>query len=216
VAYRTITADPPWLERGGGKVKRGADRHYDLLPTEEIPRVMMNATMSVGGKHTRVWQPDTSCHLYLWVTNNFLKDGLWVMERLGFRYVTNVAWVKGVACGNCNGWGVDDNEDPEDLSCERCMGTGMEPPVKVQQGLGQYFRGSHELLLFGVKGKFMRPAKALPSVIVAPRTKHSRKPEEAFELIEATSPGPRLEMFSRAKREGWDVFGNDAALEAGV
>lgn len=191
-AYRTISADPPWLERGGGKIKRGADRHYPLLKTEEIPRVMMNSGS---------WRPDTSCHLYLWVTNNFLADGLWVMERLGFRYVTNVAWVKG--------------EPTLEGSCEHGM-CECEPSLKIQQGLGQYFRGAHELLLFGVKGKFMRPAKALPSVIVAPRTKHSRKPEEAFKLIEATSPGPRLEMFSRRLREGWHAWGNDAALEAGV
>jgi len=83
--YKCIVADPPWNETGGGKIKRGADRHYPLLKTPQIIEVMKNA---------EVWLPDESCHLWLWVTNNHLPDGLKVMEALGFRYVTNLCWAK--------------------------------------------------------------------------------------------------------------------------
>ena len=80
--YKTILADPPWQEQGGGKIKRGADRHYPLMKTEDIKN------LDVGSL------ADDSCWLYLWVTNNFLKDGLEVMEHWGFRYVTNFCWAK--------------------------------------------------------------------------------------------------------------------------
>jgi len=83
--YHTIMADPPWLERGAGKCKRGADRHYDLMTTDAIVAAMLGADK---------WCPADDCHLWLWVTNNFLPDGLRVVEALGFRYVTNLVWVK--------------------------------------------------------------------------------------------------------------------------
>lgn len=82
--YRTIIADPPWYESGGGKIKRGADRHYSLMTTNEIIAL-----------HSLIYEiSDKDCHLYLWTTNNFLKDGLRVMMEWGFRYVTMITWVK--------------------------------------------------------------------------------------------------------------------------
>lgn len=83
--YRCIVIDPPWNESGGGKIKRGADRYYPLLKTPEIIRVIVDAP---------VWKPADDCHLWLWVTNSFLADGMLAMKELGFRYVTNRAWVK--------------------------------------------------------------------------------------------------------------------------
>jgi len=80
--YKCIYLDPPWAERGGGKIKRGADRHYPLMSTKNI------ITLPVG--HIA----DDNAHMYLWVTNNFLKDGLDCMEAWGFRYVTMVTWMK--------------------------------------------------------------------------------------------------------------------------
>jgi N6-adenosine-specific RNA methylase IME4 len=160
--YRCILADPPWLERGGGKIKRGADRHYPLMHTPEIAKMMFRSG---------VWAPAADCHLWLWVTNNFLRHGLGLMETLGFRYVTNAVWVKD------------------------CM------------GLGQYLRGQHELLLFGVRGRLPSQSRSQSTLIRAPRREHSRKPDEAYEVIEAVSPGPRLEMFARTKRPGWDAWG---------
>lgn len=169
---RTVLMDPPWLERGGGKIKRGADRHYPLMKTRDMPALITGADE---------WQQVSlgAAHLWMWVTNNFLKDGLWLMEQLGFRYITNVAWVK--------------------------MRNG-----KLQIGLGQYLRGSHELLLFGRRGSTMKPAKAPPSVIIAERGRHSAKPPESYELIEQVSPGGYLEYFARSQRDGWTAWGNEA------
>ena len=78
--YKTIYSDPPWNEQGGGKIKRGADRHYKLMKTKDIANLKIPS--------------EDNAHLYLWVTNNFLKDGLFVMEKWGFTYKTMITWVK--------------------------------------------------------------------------------------------------------------------------
>lgn len=84
--YRCICIDPPWNEQGGGKIKRGADRHYPLLKTTDIIRVIIES---------EAWRPDpTGCHIWLWVTNNHLEDGLFVLRALGAKYITNLVWVK--------------------------------------------------------------------------------------------------------------------------
>lgn len=67
--YQTIYADPPWWETGGGKIKRGADRHYQLMKTPEIIALPVPELIAPDG-----------CHLYLWATNNHLKDAFAVME----------------------------------------------------------------------------------------------------------------------------------------
>ncbi len=84
--YRSIMIDPPWKEQGGGQIKRGADRHYDLMDTYDIIKAIK--TSGVFTPHPK------GCHLYLWVTNSFLEDGLRVMRELGFRYITNLVWAK--------------------------------------------------------------------------------------------------------------------------
>lgn len=84
--YRTIYADPPWWECGGGKIKRGANRHYELMKTRDI-----KTYLSDSGVEPMI-APNS--HLYLWTTNNFLTDALSVMESWGFRYVTTITWLK--------------------------------------------------------------------------------------------------------------------------
>jgi len=84
--FKTVLLDPPWNERGGGRIKRGADKHYELLKTPDIIRVILQS------EH---WGDlDENAHMYLWATNNHLEDALFVMKSLGFRYVTNIVWVK--------------------------------------------------------------------------------------------------------------------------
>jgi len=166
--YKTILADPPWSETGGGKIRRGADRHYPLMKTSEI-LTMAPFVRSLA---------DENCHLYLWVTNNFLKDGLKVMEHWGFTYKTKITW------------------------------------MKDRFGLGQYFRGITEDCLFGVKGCL--PYKTVNGKrqqgvtgFLAPRGKHSEKPEEMRKMIEKVSYPPYIELFARKRTPGWDAWGNE-------
>jgi N6-adenosine-specific RNA methylase IME4 len=168
--FSTVVIDPPWNERGGGHIKRGADRHYPLMKTHDIIKTIYRC---------EYWdQIEENAHLYMWVTNNFLEDGLFVMKALGFRYVTNFVW------------------------------------VKEKIGLGQYFRGQHEICLFGTRGtKPTAPrteSKSVPSILKAKKTKHSAKPETSYNLIEQRSKGHYLEIFARAERgEDWVVWGNE-------
>jgi N6-adenosine-specific RNA methylase IME4 len=81
--YKIIYADPPWMEQGGGRIKRGADRHYDLMKTAEIKALPIS----------RLADPE-GCHLYLWTTNKFLPDALEVVKAWGFEYITTITWTK--------------------------------------------------------------------------------------------------------------------------
>jgi len=83
---RTIVADPPWNEKGGGKIKRGADKHYNLMKTDDIIELMEGWLSE--------YEHEEDQHMYLWVTNNYLADGLKVLEKLGYRYITNIVWAK--------------------------------------------------------------------------------------------------------------------------
>ncbi len=169
--YRCILMDPPWNETGGGRIKRGADRHYPLMKARDMPAAILGSG---------VWRPAKDAHLYMWVTNNYLPKGLWLMEALGFTYKTNIVWLK-----------------------------------SGRAGLGQYFRGRHELLLFGIRGRgkaaeVCTPRRDLTSAVVAERGRHSEKPADSYALIEARSAGPRIEFFARRARPGWDAWGNEA------
>ena len=83
--YKTIVADPPWPEYGGGRIKRGADRHYKLMSVNEIKAMAVQV---------RRLTDQEGCHLYLWVTNNYLPYGFEVMREWDFEYKTCITWVK--------------------------------------------------------------------------------------------------------------------------
>ena len=167
--YDIIYADPPWMERGSGKTCRGAQLHYPLMPTSDIIAMPVAAIAK------------DNCHLYLWVTNNFLPDGLEVMSAWGFDYKTCITW------------------------------------AKDKIGIGQYFRGQTEHILFGVKGaiaykidEYGRRQQAT-TLINAPRTEHSRKPFTARQMIEKVSDRAgfeKIELFAREIYAGWDSWGN--------
>ncbi len=167
--FQTYLCDPPWPERGGGKIKRGADRHYKTLKVKDIAPTILACEL---------FKPPEHAHLYLWTTNNFLPAALQVTADIGFRYVTMVTW------------------------------------AKDRSGLGQYFRGQTEHMIFAVRGKGYNTKterKDLSTLIQEPRTKHSRKPIASYELIEARSQGPFLELFGRGEaRPGWEIWGAEA------
>jgi N6-adenosine-specific RNA methylase IME4 len=158
------------------------------------------------------WDKEDTAHCYMWVTNNYLPWGLWIMSALGFTYKTNIVWVKtkedwpdlGEIINGDNGLSLNPVTWMNVLACA------------IRIGIGQYFRGSHELVLFGTRGPAMKPTKALPTVFHAPRVKqdgkekHSKKPERIYEIIEETSPGPYLEFFARSSgRKDWTAWGNE-------
>lgn len=131
------------------------------------------------------WRPAADAHVWMWATNTHLPEALWLLGTLGATYKTCATW------------------------------------VKRRWGLGQYLRQRTEHLLLGVIGNGLAlrashtERRDVSNLIeetfrLEGRGTHSRKPPEAYDLIEAISPGPRVELFSRTERPGWDRWGRDA------
>jgi N6-adenosine-specific RNA methylase IME4 len=173
--FGTILADPPWrFQNRTGKVAPEHKRlnRYDTMTVEDICALPIEDIAA---------EPS---HLYLWVPNALLPQGLQVMDAWGFRYISNIVWEK-----------VRKDGEPDG------------------RGVGFYFRNVTELLLFGTRGKNARtlaPARSQVNIMRTRKREHSRKPDEQYKIIEDCSWGPRLELFSRGKRPGWTVWGNQA------
>lgn len=173
--YRTIYADPPWqFQNRTGKV---APEHKRLsrYPTMTLDEIKALPVSEVA---------DEKSHLYLWVPNALLPEGLEVMKVWGFEYKTNLIWEK-----------VRKDGEPDG------------------RGVGFYFRNVTEVLLFGIRGtknRTLQPGRSQVNLLRTMKREHSRKPDEFVSLIEACSSGPRLELFARGNREGWDMWGNQA------
>jgi len=173
--FRTILADPPWqFQNRTGKM---APEHKRLnrYGTMMLPDILALPVAQLA---------DDPAHLYLWVPNALLPEGLQVMQAWGFQYKSNIVWHKIRKDGGPDG-----------------------------RGVGFYFRNTTELLLFGVRGKNARtlaPGRRQVNIIKTMKREHSRKPDEQYELIESCSPGDYLELFARGSREGWATWGNQA------
>lgn len=173
--FATILADPPWqFQNRTGKV---APEHRRLARYETMDSAAL-ARLPVADLAA-----DTA-HLYLWVPNALLPEGLALMAAWGFHYKSNLVWHKLRKDGGSDG-----------------------------RGVGFYFRNVTELILFGVRGKNARtlpPGRTQVNYLGTRKREHSRKPDEQYDIIESCSPGPYLELFSRGKRPGWSVWGNQA------
>ncbi len=173
--FATVLADPPWqFQNRTGKVAPEHKRlsRYGTLALPDI------CALPVAGIVTE------TAHLYLWVPNALLPEGLQVMQAWGFTYKSNIVWHKVRKDGGPDG-----------------------------RGVGFYFRNTTELLLFGTRGKNARtlnPGRSQVNIIRTMKREHSRKPDEQYDLIESCSPGPFLELFARGKRRHWIGWGNQA------
>ena len=173
--FATVLADPPWqFQNRTGKMAPEHKRlqRYPTLSLQDIKDLPVENIVT-----------DTA-HLYLWVPNALLAEGMQVMEHWGFTYKTNLIWYK-----------IRKDGGPD------------------RRGVGFYFRNVTEMILFGVRGKNARtlqPGRSQENIISSQKREHSRKPDEQYELIESCSPGPRIELFARGPRKGWVVWGNQA------
>lgn len=173
--FGTVLADPPW--RFVNRTGKIAPEHvrlarYDTMSTEDIAGIPVANIVAAPA------------HLYLWVPNALLPDGLRVMAAWGFEYKTNIVWHKLRKDGGSDG-----------------------------RGVGFYFRNVSELLLFGTRGKSARtlaPGRSQVNYIGTRKREHSRKPDEQYPIIEACSPGPYVELFARGLRAGWSGWGQQA------
>ena len=171
--FGAILADPPWrFNNRTGRVapeyRRG--HRYQSLAFDDI------LALPVGD-----FALDAS-HLYLWVPNALIQEGLTVMKHWGFEYKTNIVWYKIRKDGGPDG-----------------------------RGVGFYFRNVTELVLFGVRGsvRTLQPGRRQVNIMPTRKREHSRKPDELYEIIKNCSPGPYLELFARHSRHGWAQWGNE-------
>ena len=173
--FRTVMADPPWrFQNRTGKMAPEHKRlnRYGTMTLEDIMAMPVAETVA------------ETAHLYLWVPNALLPEGLAVLQAWGFTYKSNLVWHKIRKDGGPDG-----------------------------RGVGFYFRNTTELLLFGTRGKNARtlpPGRRQVNFIGSRKREHSRKPDEQYPLIESCSPGPFLELFARGPRPGWTVWGNQS------
>src|SRR5215218_833394 len=173
--FSTVLADPPW--RFANRTGKMAPEHrrlsrYGTMTLEEIMALPVGKVAA------------DKAHLYLWVPNALLAEGLRVMDAWGFTYKANIVWHKVRKDGGSDG-----------------------------RGVGFYFRNVTELILFGIRGKGMRtlaPGRRQVNLIGTQKREHSRKPDEQYPLIEACSPEPYLELFGRGRRKRWATWGNQA------
>lgn len=175
--YNTIYADPPWqFQNRTGKVAPEHKRltRYLTMTLDEIKALPV---AEIAGE---------KAHLYLWVPNALLPDGLAVMDAWGFEYKSNIIWEKIRKDGGPDG-----------------------------RGVGFYFRNVTEMLLFGIKkhsspNRTLSPARSQVNLIRTMKREHSRKPDEMIPIIEACSAAPRIELFARGDRDGWTMWGDQA------
>lgn len=172
--FHTILADPPWqFANRTGKV---APEHHRLTRYTTLPlREICELPVEMASEET--------AHLYLWVPNALLPEGLEVMKAWGFTYKSNIVWHKVRKDGGPDG-----------------------------RGVGFYFRNTTELILFGIRGKMrtLAPGRSQVNIIKSQKQEHSRKPEAQYDIIQNCSPGPYLELFARGSRPGWILWGNQA------
>ena len=176
--YNTIYADPPWqFQNRTGKVAP-ENKRLNRYPTMTIEDIKTLPIADLAGE---------KAHLYLWVPNALLPEGLAVMDAWEFDNKSNIIWEKVRKDGGPDG-----------------------------RGVGFYFRNVTEMLLFGIKKKSspnrtLQPARSQVNLIRTMKREHSRKPDEMIPIIEGCSQGPRIELFARGVREGWDMWGNQAS-----
>ena len=173
--FSTILADPPWqFQNSTGKIAPEHKRlnRYPTLDLEKIKELPVNEISK------------DRCHLYLWVPNALVNEGLEVMKSWGFKYKSNIIWQK-----------IRKDGEPDG------------------RGVGFYFRNTTEIVLFGTRGtkvRTLKPGRTQVNMIRTKKREHSRKPDELYKIIEKCSWGPYLELFARGTRKKWTSWGNQS------
>jgi N6-adenosine-specific RNA methylase IME4 len=191
--YATIVADPPWKVAAGRSIGRyevaGGRQTFGVTSNAARPLAYPSMSVSEIAALPVAGIAAVNAHLYLWTVNRYLRDAFDVMRAWGFTYSTTLVWAK------------------------RPMGGG----------LGGCYGLSTEYVLFGRRG-------TLPALSRVGRNwfdwkrpydergkpRHSAKPSDFFRMVEAVSPGPRVELFARTARSGWSSWGNEVSSDAGV
>lgn len=187
--FRTGEEDPPWCYEDNGFNGYQSVQEYRIhCPYRTMA---FRNILRAGREFSRVMLPDS--HYYMWTTKDFLLEALIALRMRGYQFKNMLVWIK----------------------------TGQSG--RPTYGMGHWYRNGVEFMLFGTKGQPGRPAFATtqPNYFFAPKppkillpngqiSKHSRKPQEAYDLICRNSPGPRVSLFQRGTRPGFFCWGDEA------
>ena len=193
--YRTICADPPWdysrkLSSGGTSGyspvhhsrggNRGAANHYRTLTLDQLKLLPVQEAAA------------PEAHLYLWTTGAFIAEAHELASAWGFAPKGVVPWIK-----------------VKKDAGKYVARDGGNLVSAVRMGMGKYVRWCSEFVVFGVRGKLAALNNDVLGVIFAERGRHSKKPAEFYDMVERLSPGPRLELFARDLRSGYQAWGDE-------
>lgn len=185
--YNIIYADPPWrFQVWNGNTTVQARASKSTYKSASVHYETMSA-QEIAALPVRDWAAK-DCTLFMWICWPLLKESIHVMDAWGFEYKTCAfSWMK------ANTKQVDLFRDDADAAC----------------GMGYWTRANSEVCLLGTRGKPKRVDASVRQGIIEPRREHSRKPDcTADRIVQLMGDLPRLEMFARTKRPGWDVWGN--------
>lgn len=195
IEYSIVMADPPWEFNRSGDTKRTADSHYPTMNMNELGKLGMQLERSLSPRAA----------LFLWTTNATIPESMALFQRWGFKFVT-VAFV----------WVKITNRALPDRELRRAIAEGErvirydDGYHRMHFGMGSYTRAQAEFCFLGKRGDMPVEDHGVPQVIYAPVREHSRKPDEAYTLIQRMYPNRAyLELFARQRRPGWAAFGNE-------
>ncbi len=188
-AFRTIVADPPWNVAAGrsiGAYVRAEDGTQPFGVVDNTARKLSYPSMTLRQISELQIPAEDDAHLYLWTINKYLPHAFAVANSWGFKYSTMLVWAKAPMGGGLGG-------DAYGLATEYCLFC-RRGKLRAVERIGRNW------------WDWKRPYKnGYPQ--------HSAKPHEFFNLVEQVSPGPYLEMFARAPRAGWQVWGNEVSSD---
>jgi N6-adenosine-specific RNA methylase IME4 len=180
--YRTIVADPPWPQKTRGTLQ-GREGWHDSHGASQPMRYQTMSVADIAAMPVRELADPAGCHLYLWATNRYLADAFDVARAWGFRFSTVLTWAKNPMGGGLGG----------------AYGISTEFIVYARRG-----RLAERERVAGTWWNWKRPYD------VRGKAQHSAKPSEFYAMAERVNHAPRLELFARRERPGWDAWGNEA------
>lgn len=224
MAYSCIIADPPWKYSDAmsdmKSTGNGASSQYNTMPFEDICALATYPQGILGGLHLMGCPVADNAHLWLWITNPFLVSGhgQWLIDQWGFTPKTMATWVKGRLVARTRPPSILGGRmriftelDPDEDDCI------VEPDLVQHFNQGRYLRGTTEHCILAVRGACPALVHDLPNAFVYPGRwagrLHSEKPPTIHEWAERLSPGPRLELFARRSRAGWDAVGDQLDID---
>lgn len=176
--YATVLADPPWRYESHGL--KSIKKNGEPASGCDLRLRYPTMTVEEIAALPVASVVENRAHLYLWTTNAFMTQAFTIARAWGFDPKTIITWGK----------------------------THQHDPDRPSMKMGYWYRSSTEHCIFGVRGSLRLRGSSASTLFLHPRLPHSVKPASFYEMIEAQSPGPYLELFSREVRIGWDKWGN--------